>query len=103
MEIRKNSKNLKEEEARENIWFVYTAANHIYTHAFGRVVDRRAFGIISGAAPLDHGHHSRTTARERHFPFELISQAPTIQIQNGYAYQEAGRIQILDAITGRTG
>ena len=95
--------NIKETEARDVVWGVYTAFKHTYKSPTreGGKEERQAIGLI--AATSDQNSTALTAAREKHFPFDLIRRAPTIQIENGQASKEPDRIHILNSIVGNIG
>jgi len=91
-----------EREAKGGLWAVYTAHTHAYKHALGEE-ERQALGIISGGATIDRGVTENTATREELFPFELISEAPTIKVEKGKTSVKHDRIHILNSIAGNTG
>jgi len=78
---------------------VYTAYPHTYT-SVGDEEERDAIGLISGGATVDGGPWD-TAAREREFPFALISKSLNIKVEDAKATEEADRLHILNSIAGR--
>lgn len=89
-------------DAKDIMWCVYTAFDHTYKHFRGYEEEREVVGIVSGGAPIDRGYTYWTVARERPFPFRLISMAPKIKIEDGMASQEPDRVHILNVVVGKT-
>lgn len=80
---------------------VYTALSHTYEFSMTRE-ERQAVGIVSGGATIDCGETAYIAARERSFPFELISKALSIQVENAEASTDSDRFNILSSILGST-
>jgi len=87
--------------ANEGLWVVYTAQPHTYELP-GTREERRAVGIVSGGATVDCGETTYIAARERSFPFELISKALTIEVEYAEASNDSDRVHILSSIVGKT-
>lgn len=90
-----------EEDSEMQVWAVYTAKNHTY-EMNDEKEEREAVGIISGGAPCDDGDSDYTTAREKSFPYSVLSKALTIKIEDADATVEADRVHILNSIIGKS-
>jgi len=88
----------------ERISAVYTAHKHTFIEPdFGAEEDRDAIGIIAGGTTSDGGHIPSITAREKFFPFELITKSLSINVQEAKATKDSDRIHILNSIIGNSG
>lgn len=52
----------------------------------------------AGEMPCDGGHSVHKSAREKHFPHELLSGAMDVRLQDGKASDESDRVHILNAV-----
>jgi len=91
------------EDTADGLWAVYTAFPHTYDYRYIRRQEKRqAVGIIPGGATSDVGNCIANEARERPFPFELITKSLSIQVEDAVASKEPDRVHILNSIRGST-
>jgi len=91
------------DEENDGLWVVYTAHQHTYKDPSSYKEQKRdALGIIPGGATNDGGPN-RTAARERSFPFHLITKSLDIQVEVAEASLKEDKNHILNAIVGRCG
>merc|ERR1712008_616261 len=83
-------------------WAVYTAKKHTYGFECNRKEERESVGIISGGSPSDGNQSEWITAREKHFPYEVISKALNINVEKADASVDADRVHILNSIIGKS-
>jgi len=92
----------EKEDSEKGLWCVYTAKKHIYVGPGDKKEERESVGIISGGSPSDQNFAPNTTAREKSFPYEVISKALTIEVENADASVDDDKVHILNSIIGRS-
>merc|ERR1740124_1539407 len=86
----------------KGLWAVYTAKKHAYIDPdYGTKQERESVGIISGGSTSDGNVAYRTTSREKHFPYNVISKALNINVENANATVNDDRVHILNSIIGK--
>jgi len=88
----------------ERLSAIYTAHKHTYIEPDSAAEeDRDAIGIISGGATSDAGYIPSITAREKSFPFDILTKSLSISVEEAEATTDSDRVHILNAITGNCG
>mmetsp|Transcript_22987 Transcript_22987/g.28194 ORF Transcript_22987/g.28194 Transcript_22987/m.28194 type:complete len:802 (+) Transcript_22987:101-2506(+) len=91
------------------IWAIYTPFVNGYENSLGKMIKRRAIGIVEGGTPNDNGLSGLTARRVAKFPMERIISALDINIQNNKTSMNDihdnndDTLHILNHIVGRTG
>jgi len=91
------------DDSEKGLWAVYTAKKHTYENPdYGTKQERESVGIISGGSTSDQNVTYYTTTREQHFPYEVISKALKINVENADASVNDDRVHILNSIIGKS-